>query len=190
MNEEGKKTEPQTAALTEAELRYWAAVGLLGSYWPGEVPDDYETLRSREDAGSELLLQASRMGCGDACDYAAQLIRERSFLEDANLEKVYSILLEAVVDGNEKAEMELARLVARDLAPSDQEILHKAALRLWKDRNDLLPANRLMGRAARMSYIPAMKDYAQMLREGVGCEKDTALAAEIEWQAEEIGRGK
>ena len=47
-----------------------------------------------------------------------------------------------------------------------------------------------MGRAARMSFVPAMRDYAQMLREGIGCEKDTKLAADIEWQADELSKGK
>ena len=47
-----------------------------------------------------------------------------------------------------------------------------------------------MGRAARMSFVPAMRDYAQMLREGIGCEKDPHLPADIEWQADELSKGK
>ena len=39
-----------------------------------------------------------------------------------------------------------------------------------------------------MNHVPAIRDYAQMLRVGIGCEKDPHLAAEIEWHADEFAK--
>ena len=81
-----------------------------------------------------------------------------------------------------------ARTVLFVADPLESEILWEGATVLWRKRDDYAAAHRLMSRAARMNHIPAMRDYAQMLREGVGCEKDTQLAAEIEWQADELAK--
>ena len=181
MNEEAQKKEPQKESLTEAELRYWAGMGLVGE---ADGPDC-----DRARLGATLILQAAEMGHAEAKrTYAHILIA--GFAVPRDIEKGLAYLRDAVADGSEEAEMDLARQLYQEPMPSDAEILWEGATVLWRDRADYAAASRLMKRAAKMNHIPAMRDYAQMIREGVGCEKDPTLAAEIEWQADELSKGK
>ena len=183
MNEQTQKEEPQKKTLSEAGLRYWAGRGLLN-----EEGVDPEGERAR--LGAALLLQAANMGHTEAKREYGDL-HFLGYGVPLDCEKGLAILREAVADGSEAAEMDLARrLVRPPRIPKDAEILREGALVLWHERHDLAAANLLMSRAARMSFVPAMKDYAQMLREGIGCEKDPHLAADIEWQAEELAKGR
>ena len=130
------------------------------------------------------------MGFSQAKVDAAQLYLHGLVGGEVDREKGIALLREALADGCDGAEYMLALALRKPRCTSDAEILWEGATVLWRDRADYPAAHRLMSRAARMSYVPAMKDLAQMIREGVGCEKDEHLASDIEWQAEELSKGK
>ena len=181
MNEKAQKKEPQK--LTEAELRYWAGYGLLRNV---EESGKYE----RGDLGSALILQAAEMGCSIAKVEAGQQYVTSNPKGTAEHEKGLALLREAVADGCEEGEMALAMALYSPHHPVHLETLWGAAHVLWHERNDLAAANRLMGRAAYFSYVPAMKDYAKMLREGIGGERDLCLANQLEARAAEVEKGR
>lgn len=180
MNGQAKE---KVTAMCAGELRYWAARGIFA--WIRETGDGRDA-----PLGTELLFQAAQMGSARAKVLAAAFVIHGAFGITPDRRKGVALLCEAVADGCEEAELALARLVRDESLPDGAEAFRRAALALWREEGEPVAANRLMGRAARMSHVPAMKDYAEMLREGVGCGQDVRLAAEIEWQAEEIERGR
>ena len=168
---------------TEAEMRLWTARGLIAQ---GHRNREAQIVRT----GVELLEEAARMGCAEAKRRLAQVYLAGVFGVEADTEKGIALLREAVADGDGDAEMELARAIYWKNPPSDADVLWDAATVLWRDRADYTTAFLLMSRAARMNHVPAMRDYAQMLREGIGCDADPKLAHDIEWQADELSKGR
>ena len=166
-----------------ADLRYWAGRGLIAHGLQANEPE-------RAQLGTSLLQMAAGMGSTAAKRDLAQIHLVGLFGHEVDREKGLALLRDAVADGDAEAEMELAKAIYWKNPPTDADVLWDAATVLWRDRADYKTAFLLMSRAARMNHIPAMRDYAQMLREGIGCEKDPHLAADIEWQADEIGKGK
>ena len=164
-------------------MRVWTARGLIAQ---GHRDQEAEIVRT----GVELLEEAAKMGNSTARRRLAQVYLAGVFGVEVDKEKGIALLREAVADGDGDAEMALAQAIYWKTPPTDAEVLWDAATTLWRDRNDYVVAHRLMGRAARLSFVPAMRDYAQMLREGIGCDKDPRLAADIEWQADELSKGK
>ena len=181
MNEEAQTKEPQKTALTEAQLHYWAGWGLLRD-------TDGENADERGRLGATLIVQAAEMGFAKAKVDAAQLYICGVVGGAPDREKGIALLREAVADGCDGADYMLALALRKPRYTSNAEVLWEGATVLWRERADYQAAHLLMSRAARMNHVPAMRDYAQMLREGIGCEKDTKLAAEIEWQADEFSK--
>ena len=183
MNEQKKTStaEGGETRLAKGELLYYAARGLL---------DDAARTQDADKAvlGSELLLQAAEMDVTPARLFAGQVYSRGWFGIAPDREKGIALLREAVADGDSDAEVELALALYMPPCPTDAKILWEGATVLWRERMDFVAAHRLMSRAARLGYVPAMRDYAQMIREGVGCEKDPKLAAEVDWQADELAR--
>ena len=175
---------PSKASLphpTEAEMRVWTARGLISQ---GHRDREAQIVR----AGVELLEEAAQMGSAEAKRRLAKVYLTGVFGVEVDKEKGVALLRDAVADGDADAEIELAKAIYWTNPPSDADILWDAATVLWRDRADHTTAFLLMSRAARMNHVPAMRDYAQMLREGIGCEKDPHLAADIEWQADELSK--
>ena len=177
------QTQGTVPCPSDADLRYWAGRGLI-SY--GVQANE----QNRTALGTSLLQVAAGLGSTAAKRDLAQIYLFGLFGYEVDREKGLALLRDAVADGDAEAEMELARALCKKDPPSCAEFLWTAASHLWHDRNDCGIAFLLMSRAARMNHIPAMRDYAQMLREGIGCEKDPKLAAEIEWQADELTRSE
>ena len=177
------QTEGTVPRLTEAQIRYWASVGLIAIGMQEESPQ-------RKRQGVALLEEAAGMGCVLAKRGLATAYLTGRYGIPADKEKGVALLRDAVSDGDAEAEVELAHALCKKDPPTDADVLWDAATVLWRDRADYKTAFLLMSRAARMNHIPAMRDYAQMLREGIGCEKDPHLAADIEWQADELSKGK
>ena len=188
MNEHESPT-PQSQAQTQAavpcpsaaDLRYWAGRGLIAHGLQANEPE-------RAQLGTSLLQVAAGMGSTAAKRDLAQIHLVGLFGHEVDREKGLALLKDAVADGDAEAEMELAKAIYWKNPPSDADVLWDAATVLWRDRADYKTAFLLMSRAARMNHVPAMRDYAQMLREGIGCEKDPHLAADIEWQADLINK--
>ena len=177
------QTQDAVRRPTEAEMRVWTARGLIAQ---GHRNREAQIVRT----GVELLEEAAQMGSAEAKRRLAQIYLSGVFGVEADKEKGLALLRDAVADGDAEAEMELAQAIYWKNPPSDADVLWDAATVLWRDRADHKTAFLLMSRAARMNHVPAMRDYAQMLREGIGCEKDPHLAADIEWQADELSKGK
>ena len=185
MNEQAQAPQAEKAvpSISASELRYWAARGIFARIQ--ETGDE-----SDAPLGTKLLFQAAQMGNAKAKVLTASFIINGAFGITPDREKGETLLREAVADGCEEAEVALARLYYESRLPKNEEVYFRLARKLWVERKDYVAAHRIMSRAARMGYVPAMKDLAQMIREGVGCEKDEHLAADIEWQAEELAKGK
>lgn len=174
MNEEQK-------TLTQAELTYWAGLGLISEA-------TQKGNAAFANLGSKLVLQAADLGLTGAKRDAAKIYLEGWFGVTADREKGIALLRSAVADGCEEAEVALAEVLYKRRVPQTAEVLWEGATVLWRDRADYTCAHHLMSRAARMGHVPAMRDLAQMIREGIGCDKDPHLAAEIEWQADELSK--
>lgn len=177
------QTEGTVPRLTEAQIRYWAGRGLIAHGLQANEPE-------RAQLGTSLLQVAAGMGSTAAKRDLAQIHLVGLFGHEVDREKGLALLRDAVADGDAEAEVELAHALCKKDPPTDADVLWDAATVLWRDRADSKTAFLLMSRAARMNHVPAMRDYAQMLREGIGCEKDPHLAADIEWQADELSKGK
>ena len=174
---------PKVSEPSGDDLRYWAGRGLISFGLREDKPN-------RTQLGVSLLHIAAALGSTAAKRDLAQIHLVGLFGHEVDREKGLALLKDAVADGDAEAEMELAKAIYWKNPPSDADVLWDAATVLWRDRADYKTAFLLMSRAARMNHVPAMRDYAQMLREGIGCEKDPHLAADIEWQADELSKGK